>query len=41
MKNKRAKSCMLLLIDDDDNSKIFASEINKYYITHNQSIYTF
>ena len=31
MNKKRTKYCSLLLIDDDNN-KMFVSELNKYYI---------
>ena len=39
LNRKQPKNYMLLLIDDVNNSVIYASDINKYYITHNQSIY--
>ena len=32
MDRRRIKYFKLLLIDDDNNSKIFVSELNKYYI---------
>ena len=31
-KNKFSRYCIILLIDDDNNSKIFIYEENKYYI---------
>ena len=39
--NKFSRYCTILLIDDDNHSKIFVSEKNKYYIKYgdNRSIY--
>ena len=39
--NKISRYCTILLIDDDNHSKIFVSEKNKYYIKYgdNRSIY--
>ena len=35
MEENKFRYCKLLLIDDDNNSKIFISEKNKYYIKNN------
>ena len=32
--NKFSRCCTILLIDDDNHSKIFVSEKNKYYIKY-------
>ena len=40
MDRNKFRYCILLLIDDDNHSKIFISEKDKYYIRgHNKSIH--
>ena len=36
-KNKFSKYCAILLIDDDNHSKIIISEKNKYYIRYDDN----
>ena len=37
MEGNKFRCCTLLLIDDDNHSKIFISEKNKYYIKHDDN----
>ena len=36
-KNRFSKNCTIFLIDDDNHSKIFISEKNKYYVRYDDN----